>query len=71
MMAGLDVEFIIYAILLVIFLDNHPKFRLIPFAPMTNKETNEKTNTTIENVKEFNLETHNMYFITIMKDTYK
>ena len=41
MMAGLDVEFIIYAILLVIFLDNHPKFRLIPFAPMTNKETNE------------------------------
>ena len=41
MMDDLDMEFIIYAILLVIFLDNHPKFRLIPFAPMTNKETNE------------------------------
>ena len=38
---------------------------------MANKEANEKTDTTIEDATNFNLETHKTYFITIMKDIYE
>ena len=38
---------------------------------MTNKETNEKTHTTMENVTNFNSETHKTHFITIIKDLYE
>ena len=51
--------------------DNHSKSRLISLAQMANKEANEKTDTTIEDATNFNLETHKTYFITIMKDIYE
>ena len=38
---------------------------------MTNKETNEKTHTTMDNVTNFNSETHKTHFITIIKDIYE
>ena len=50
--------------------DNHPKSHLIPLAPMTNKEANKKTDTTMEYAKHFNSKTHKTHFITIMKDIY-
>ena len=51
--------------------DNHPKFRLIPLAPMANKEVNEKKETSMEDATHFNSETHKTHFITIMKNTYE
>ena len=51
--------------------DNHPKPRLISLAPMTNKEANEKIETSMEDATNFNSETHKTHFITIMKDIYK
>ena len=50
-MDGLNVDLIIYATLLVIFFGNHSKSRIIPLAPMVNKEANEKTDTTMKNEK--------------------
>ena len=51
--------------------DNHPKSRLILLAPMTNKEANEKTETSMEDATNFNSETHKTHFITIVKDIYE
>ena len=71
MMDALDVEFIVYATLLVIFFDNHRKSRLMSLAPMANKKANKKTETSMKDATSFNSETYKTYFITIMKDIYE
>ena len=65
-MDGVDVKFISYAILLIIFFDNNPKYYLISLAPIATKEANETTDTTIEDAYCFN-----SYFITIIKYIYE
>ena len=61
----------LFILLYLLHFDNHPKFHIISLAPMTNKEANEKTETSMEDATNFNSETHKTYFITIMKDIYE
>ena len=57
----------LFILLCLLHFDNHPKFHIISLAPMTNKEANEKTETSMEDATNFNSETYKTYFITIMK----
>ena len=54
---SIDVKFIIYVIMDAIFY-SEPKNRILQLTPMTNKESNKTTETTIEDATKFNSETH-------------
>ena len=57
MMDSIDVKFIIYVIMNAIFY-SEPKNRILQLIPMTNKESNKTTETTIEDTTKSKRETH-------------
>ena len=71
MINDLDMKLIIYTILVCYIFDNHPKSRLLPLAPMADKEKNETTDTAMEDITHFNSKTCKAYFNTITKDIYE